>query len=162
MSERPDISQLKEIALPEPVGYLPQTWGWAVLLAVLVMSLLAVGAWRYWRWRRDLYRREALQRLTELERAFTTDTQVLRELPELLKRVALSMPGDVPAASLHGEAWQAFLQQRSREPLPADFAEQLAQLAYAPAAQVQQLAQARGPLLLAEARHWVETHHVAA
>ena len=162
MSERPDISQLKEIALPEPVSYLPQTWGWVVLLAVLVIGLLAVGAWRYWRWRRDLYRREALQRLTELELAFPGDAQVLRELPELLKRVALSMPGGVPAASLHGEAWQAFLQQRSREPLPTDFAQQLAQLAYAPPAHVQTLASARGPLLLRQARHWVETHHVAA
>lgn len=162
MNERADVSQLKEIPLPEPVSYLPQTWGWGVLVAVLVIGLLAFAGWRLWRWQRDLYRREALLRLAELEQAFASDALVLRKLPELLKRAALSMPGGVPVASLNGEAWQAFLQQCSDDPLPADFAQQLAQLAYAPAAQVQQLAQAQGPLLLAEARHWVETHHVAA
>ena len=31
----PSIEQLKEIALPAPVSYAPQTWGWWVLLAVL-------------------------------------------------------------------------------------------------------------------------------
>lgn len=162
MTERPDISQLKEIALPEPVSYMPQTWGWLVLAAVLVFALLAAAAWRYWQWQRNRYRREALLRLSELETAIAADFQALRELPELLKRVALSMPGDEPPASLSGEHWQRFLQAHSREPLPADFARQLAQLAYAPPAQLQALAGERGHALLANARRWVETHHVAA
>jgi hypothetical protein len=162
MSERPDISQLKEIALPEPVSYMPQTWGWLLLLAVLVIAVLALAAWRYWRWRRNRYRREALLHLAALEQAFASDAGALRALPELLKRVALSMPGDDSAANLSGEPWQTFLQNHSREPLPADFARYLAQLAYAPPAQLQALATERGPMLLAQARRWVETHHVAA
>jgi hypothetical protein len=87
----PSIEQLKEIALPAPVSYAPQTWGWWVLLAVLIGAVLLVGARRYWQWRRDRYRREALVRLVELQ---NSDDQLnaLRELPELLKRVALSMP----------------------------------------------------------------------
>jgi predicted negative regulator of RcsB-dependent stress response len=162
MTDRPDISQLKEIALPAPVSYMPQTWGWLVVLAALVIAVLAFAAWRYWRWRRDRYRREALLRLAELEQAYAANSEALRDLPELLKRVALSMPGDVTAASLGGEQWQRFLQDRSREQLPADFARQLAQLAYAPPAQLQALANARGAALLAQTRRWVETHHVAA
>jgi hypothetical protein len=86
----PSIEQLKEIALPAPVSYAPQTWGWWVLLAVFLGAVLLVGARRYWQWRRDRYRREALVRLAELQ---SSDDQIsaLRELPELLKRVALSM-----------------------------------------------------------------------
>jgi hypothetical protein len=92
----PSIEQLKEMALPAPVSYAPQTWGWWVLLAVLMAAVLLVGARRYWQWRRDRYRREALVRLAELQ---SSDDQIsaLRELPELLKRVALSMPDPVGA-----------------------------------------------------------------
>ena len=87
----PSIDQLKELALPAPVSYAPQTWGWWLLLAVLIFAALLIGLRRYWQWRRDRYRREALARLAQL-RGRSDDLNALRELPELLKRVALSMP----------------------------------------------------------------------
>ncbi|VVP79557.1 hypothetical protein PS934_00574 [Pseudomonas fluorescens] len=87
----PSIDQLKEMALPAPVSYAPQTWGWWALLALLIVTLVVLGARRYWQWRRDRYRREALMRLEELQQR-SNDLSALRELPELLKRVALSMP----------------------------------------------------------------------
>ncbi|WP_338801783.1 DUF4381 domain-containing protein [Pseudomonas sp. RSB 5.4] len=87
----PDISQLKELSLPAPVSYAPQTWGWWVLFALLVVLALIVGVRRYGQWRRNQYRREALVRLAQL-RGRSDDLNALRELPELLKRVALSMP----------------------------------------------------------------------
>ncbi|WP_095135534.1 DUF4381 domain-containing protein [Pseudomonas sp. Irchel s3a10] len=87
----PDISQLKELSLPAPVSYAPQTWGWWLLLALLIVLALIIGVRRYRQWRRDQYRREALVRLAQL-RERSDDLNALRELPELLKRVALSMP----------------------------------------------------------------------
>ncbi|MCF5701297.1 DUF4381 domain-containing protein [Pseudomonas syringae] len=87
----PSIEQLQELGLPAPVSYAPQTWGWWVLLAVLVLAALLIGIRRYWQWRRDAYRREGLARLAQL-RSRSDDLNALRELPELLKRVALSMP----------------------------------------------------------------------
>ncbi|VVP08020.1 hypothetical protein PS900_03193 [Pseudomonas fluorescens] len=87
----PSIDQLKEMALPAPVSYAPQTWGWWAVLALLIVTLVVLGARRYWQWRRDRYRREALVRLEELQQR-SNDLSALRELPELLKRVALSMP----------------------------------------------------------------------
>jgi hypothetical protein len=87
----PDIGQLKELGLPAPVSYAPQTWGWWVLLAVLVLAAVLIGVRRYRQWRRDQYRREALVRLAQL-RERSDDLNALRELPELLKRVAISMP----------------------------------------------------------------------
>jgi Domain of unknown function (DUF4381) len=187
----PDISQLKELSLPAPVSYAPQTWGWWVLLALLVVLALIVGVRRYGQWRRDQYRREALVRLAQL-RGRSDDLNALRELPELLKRVALSMPlkhhfvgaaegcdllillfkGKIkrsqPSAAPTGVAalgrseWQAFLQQHSKKKLPGDFSAQLALLAYAPDATLRALPAEQRQALFDTCQHWVEHHHVAA
>ena len=59
----PSIEQLKELGLPAPVSYAPQTWGWWVLLGFWCWLLccgcapllaMAAGcyrreAWRVWR-----------------------------------------------------------------------------------------------------------------
>ena len=149
-SHVPSIEQLTELSLPAPVSYWPLTWGWGVLLGVLVVALLVLAGRKWLRWRRDAYRREALARLDNLKD--------LRELPELLKRVALSMPLPMEEQqripTLHGAEWQDFLQRHARGPIPDDLAQRLAQMAYGTASQ--------GPQLLAQCKAWVEQHHVAA
>jgi hypothetical protein len=188
----PSIGQLKELALPAPISYAPQAWGWWVLLAVLVVTALLLGARRYWQWRRDRYRREALARLAQLQQR-SGDLSALRELPELLKRVALSMPNtvavgasllamargqsptvlNVPAssragslpqgpASLGKDDWQVFLQQHLKQQLPADFSQKLALLAYAPEATLRALPAEQRQQLFDTCKTWVERHHVAA
>lgn len=161
----PDIGQLKELGLPAPVSYAPQTWGWWVLLAVLVLAAVLIGVRRYRQWRRDQYRREALVRLAQL-RERSDDLNALRELPELLKRVALSMPKSNPLpqgiAALEGLDWQAFLQRHCKKNLPDDFSQQLAQLAYAPDDTLRALPGPQRLALFDTCQHWVERHHVAA
>ncbi|KKX60004.1 DUF4381 domain-containing protein [Pseudomonas putida] len=186
----PSIEQLKEIALPAPVSYAPQTWGWWVLLAVFVVAVVLLSARRYWQWRRDRYRREALVRLAQLQKR-SDDLNALRELPELLKRTAISMPNktlvgaglpakaaartphDSRASSLASQLlqgpgalgsgdWQAFLQRHSKAALPADFSQQLAQLAYAPDAVLRAMPNEQRQQLFNTCKHWVEHHHVAA
>lgn len=157
----PDIGQLKELGLPAPVSYAPQTWGWWVLLAVLVLAAVLIGVRRYRQWRRDQYRREALLRLAQL-RERSDDLNALRELPELLKRVAISMPASTSVAALSEADWQRFLQQHSKKPLPDDFSEQLAQLAYAPDDTLRALPAPQRLALFDTCQHWVERHHVAA
>lgn len=158
----PSIDQLKELALPPAISYWPQTWGWAALLALLLTGLSLWAALRLRRWQRDRYRREALARLGQLEQAVADETrrvQALREVPELLKRVALSMPDAPAVAPLHAADWQAFLVAHAHTPLPADFAWQLAQLAYAPDSRLREI---DAPTLFRYSRAWVEHHHVAA
>jgi uncharacterized membrane protein YecN with MAPEG domain len=92
----PSIEQLKELALPASVSYAPQTWGWWVLVGVLILLTLIIAIRRYRQWRRDAYRREGLERLAQL-RSRSEELYALRELPELLKRVALSMPTQSPS-----------------------------------------------------------------
>lgn len=163
--EHPDIAQLKELPLPPAVvSYFPQTWGWLVL-ALVLLALLGVGLLLAHRRRqRERYRHEALRRLDDLEREVAvpeTRLPALRELPELLKRCALSMPDAPAVARLGGEDWQAFLQRHGGGSLPADFTRQLAVLAYAPEARVQALADTEVQALLRTCRHWIEAHHVA-
>jgi len=145
----PSIDQLQELGLPTPVSYWPQTWGWALLLGILLLGVLILAGRQWLRWRRDRYRREALAQLHTLAD--------LRELPAVLKRVALSMPlsaGErqrVP--TLSGADWQAFLQRHAGAPVPHDLSLRLAALAYGPPVADEQLR--------AECIAWVEHHHVA-
>ncbi|MBO3273842.1 DUF4381 domain-containing protein [Pseudomonas schmalbachii] len=166
MSARPDISQLQELPLPPPVvSYVPQTWGWLVLALLLLVLLAAWLVMRRLRWQRERYRREALRRLDQLAQDLGDPERrlrALRELPELLKRVALSTPQAPAVERLGGAEWQAFLQRHGGAPLPADFARQLALLAYAPGERVLALADSEVQALLGTTRKWIEAHHVAA
>lgn len=155
------LEQLRELPLPAPIPYYPQTWGWLLLAGLLSAALLCLAALRYRRWRRAAYRREAVVRLAALERALPHQRAVLRELPELLKRVALSMPGGASAGALSGPGWQALLQRHCAERLPADFADRLGLLAYAPDAYLEGLDPAHCAELLDHSRRWVESHRVA-
>lgn len=161
----PSLDQLRELALPAPAAsYWPQTWGWLALAFLLLALLVAWGIWRYLRWRRDRYRREALARLDELVLALDDPQRrlaALRQLPQLLKRTALSMPAGEAAAQLGGGQWQSFLQRHGPAPLPVDFAQRLALLAYAPAERVATLADHDVHALISACRQWIEAHRVA-
>jgi hypothetical protein len=156
----PSIEQLQELPLPAAISYSPQTWGWWVLLVIGILLVSAVSLLKFRRWRRDRYRREALARLDQIEHS--SDDSALREVPELLKRVALSMPQRPDVGSLSGQAWQDFLQRNTAIALPEDFATRLAILAYAPDAVLTSLDAQKRKELLSLTRQWVESHHVAA
>jgi hypothetical protein len=164
MTPRADIAQLQDLPLPAAVSYWPQTWGWLALLLLLLGVGLGYAARGLYRWRRNRYRRAALAELSQLEAALAEPSQTvtaLRQLPELLKRTALSMPNPAAVASFSGQAWQQFLQASSPTRLPDDFAEQLAQLAYAPELQLHKLPTAKIEQLLTVSRRWLEQHHAA-
>lgn len=164
LAAQPSIDQLKELALPAPpAAYWPQTWGWAVLLGLLLVLAGAVIAVRRIRWQRDRYRREALAELAALEHQIAqprAHAAALRALPELIKRVALSMNASEPVAPLSGPQWQAFLQKHAPTSLPDDLAARLAGLAYQPDAQLMHIPDAEVQGLLKVCTHWVEAHHV--
>lgn len=159
----PSIDQLRELAPgTPPFSYLPHTWAWLVLgLVLLALALVWLGLHRR-RWLRGRYRREALQRLDRLARAEGNQRlAALRELPVLLKRVALSMPDAPPVASLAGAQWQVFLEQRAGQRLPPDFVPTLQRLAYAPDAHLLALDAQQVAVLFSTSRRWIEGHHVA-
>lgn len=107
-------AQLHDIVSPEPVSWIPQTAGWAVLFGVLVVAGAWVG-WRRWRrWRADRYRREALSRLAELTQAAGDERRragALAGLPVLVKQTALAGHRRSEVAGLNGDEWLRFLDE---------------------------------------------------
>ncbi len=161
MSLLDELKQLQELPPPGLPSLWPQTWGWWVLLALLVL-LISTGLllWQRHR-RRNAYRRAALRELDSLMQGWRqqpTDYRLLREIPELLKRAALSRLSNSSAAvgALSGVKWQSLLERMARAPLPEDLWQNLAQLAYA---QDHELHSMDIPGIAATCRHWLETHH---
>lgn len=102
-----------EIIAPPPVPYEPKTAGWYVLAGVLLV-VMGYGATRaVRRYRRDAYRRMSLGELRGLKSRIGTDRhRVLLELPCLLKRSALAVFPREQVASLHGQTWLDFLEEK--------------------------------------------------
>ncbi|MCA1406329.1 DUF4381 domain-containing protein [Ensifer sp. IC3342] len=160
------LRDLADLALPAPVSMLPQTWGWAVLGAVILLAVIAAS----WLWLRrratNRYRREALSELARIERYLAdpaTRGTALAELPPLLKRVALAAWPRETVADLNGPLWVGFLSARSGgaglSPESARFFEE-AEYRGEEALRLTDEKKARGYALAA--RQWIEGHDVRA
>lgn len=103
------LAALQELPLPDPVPYTPQTVGWWIVLAV-VLILLSYVVWRWQRYcRSNRYRVEALRELADIERTLRHDPAAARRLPVLIKRVVLASAPRSTVAALSGEAWLQWL-----------------------------------------------------
>lgn len=141
---------LKELPLPEPVSWMPQTAGWAVL-AIVALAVVAYFAWRRWQaWQADQYRRVALTRLKQM------NADQLQALPELLRLAALAAGSRAEVASLRGSDWINWLNARVDQPL-FDEADSIT---------LDALAYTKTPIPPDQARHlldasenWLRGHH---
>lgn len=156
------LQSLRELPLPAPVSYAPQTIGW-VLIALMLIALALVVTWLAWRrHEKSRYRREALIELARIEAKLddaATRASALAEIAPLIKRTALAAAPREHVAALSGSAWLAYLKTTH-----ASFDDQNGALlytaSYAPREQlaVITLQQARG--LVEAARDWIGHHHV--
>jgi len=98
---------LKELPLPEPVSYFPQTAGWAVV-AVVILALAGWFAWRRWQaWKKDAYRRDGVVQLSRM----TDRSGDISGLPFLIRKSALAAFPRADVASLRGADWTAWLNE---------------------------------------------------
>lgn len=107
---QPDLSQLRDIHLPAAVPWWPPAVGWWIVAGVLVLGFMfAVIAIS--RRRKDRWRRAALLELQKLRDLRQTEPvqSLLNALSVLLRRVAITRYPNKDVASLHGDAWLAFL-----------------------------------------------------
>lgn len=108
------LAQLRDIHLPEPVGWWPPAPGWWLLGALLLLLLAAAAWWLTRRRRRNRYRRAAVAEARQLYASLAQDdgTAYLEQANQLLKRSALIACPQAGVESLHGAAWVEFLNAR--------------------------------------------------
>lgn len=103
---------LRDLHLPEAVGWWPLAPGWWVVLGLLAAAL-AYLSWRWYRaWTYNAPRRHALRELARIEAAYLEHrdpVELGRQLSELLRRGVLAYAPRQEVAGLTGEAWLAWL-----------------------------------------------------
>lgn len=117
MNGQDPLAQLRDIHMPEAIGWWPLAPGWW-LLAVLILLLIAgVIIWRIQRHRRLAYKREALAQWQDIHARYLNDKDanaLLAELSVLLKRTCITRYGREQTAGLAGEQWLNFLDQTGK------------------------------------------------
>jgi type II secretory pathway pseudopilin PulG len=157
------LRSLHDVAMPPPVSWMPNTWGWAGLAVIILVLLLAVATKAIRRFRSNAYRREALQRLANLEQEMTDAarrSRALRELAELLKRTALAAWPRARVAPLTSTGWTQFLDGSGG--CGKDLARLLSDLEYRGNASLSSLPENYVEDAFRAARQWIEKHHVSA
>ena len=111
------LTNMVEISLPANPSWMPQTWGW-LLVGIFVALITMRYLWRCWQgWLSRAYLRQAKAELVAISSGLAAQqAHSLRQLPELLKRVALCEHSRVVVAGLSGQAWLQFLDRPFGEP----------------------------------------------
>jgi Domain of unknown function (DUF4381) len=159
------LTSLKDIAIPAPVSWLPQTWGWAALAGLFALGLTVAGLRRLRRYRADAYRREALSLLFGIGEKISDPAQRhdgVHALTELLKRVALARWPRAEVAAIHGETWAKFLAAQATGPLDPALARLLDDFEYQDDGTLDTMPSNVGDELTLAARRWIEGHRVSA
>lgn len=140
-----------EIVAASDIDWLPQTPGW-IIIGALLCGFIARLAWRKGKlWYRNRYRREALRRINDI--AERTASEQLIAINETLKLAAMTASTRGEVASLAGEAWANWLNQRTA--IPAFSANSMRALAH----DIYQGADnAVNAALYQEARQWLKNH----
>jgi hypothetical protein len=100
---------LKDIHLPQAIGWWPPAIGWW-LLAIFVPLLLVFLYWFYKRLTRKTAMKTAKKQLAFIKQYSVLDNdKKLRELSMLIRRVAISVTPRTEVASLTGRQWLVFL-----------------------------------------------------
>lgn len=151
------LRMLRDVMVPAPVSWVPQTWGWVLLATILVIAIGVCGAIWFVHFRRNAYRRAALRLLGGIERqADTTPScQAASAIAVLLKRTALSVWPREKVAGLSGQNWIDFVERQNRGKIGDNLRLLLSEQEYRGADQQLDIA-----ALIAEARQWIEQHDV--
>lgn len=106
------LSQLRDIHLPEPIGFWPPAIGWWGL-ALVILALLCGVALILLRWRRKTgYRRQAeaqLKALLDQYKQENNPTLYSSSINSLLKQVSVTYYKRKEVAKLSAEGWLTFL-----------------------------------------------------
>ncbi len=105
---------LRDLHLPEPIGWWPLAPGWwlAIALALFGLGWLVLRAWRKWRF--NAPRRYAIRTLAAVEAEYMTSRNPValgRQVSLLLRRGMLAYAPRHEVAGLTGDSWLKWLDQ---------------------------------------------------
>lgn len=116
----PEQIPLRDLHLPEAVGWWPLAPGWWILIALLLIALgFLLRAWLRER-ARGAARRYALRELSAIERQYEEGRNPVEfgaRLSELLRRTMLAYAPRHDVAGLTGDAWLAWLDEGLAQPV---------------------------------------------
>ena len=123
-----DLSGLKDIRLPIEPSFWPLAKGWYLLfISIVILSILIFIFWKIYQNKPLPY---ALRELKKIKNE--NSNQSLKELSQLLKRVAMAKFGRDAIAPLHEDEWQEFILSVAPDVFTVKQAEQLAYTVYNP------------------------------
>ncbi len=108
----PQQIPLRDLHLPEMIGWWPLASGWWFLIALLVGGLGYLLYQSFTKWRRNAARRIALKELARIRNDYhygVDEISLAIELSELLRRTMLAYAPRHEVASLTGERWLQWL-----------------------------------------------------
>ncbi|NCF71973.1 MAG: DUF4381 family protein [Gammaproteobacteria bacterium] len=108
----PSELPLRDLHLPDPVGWWPLAPGWWFLIALAIAGIgwLLLKAWRHYQF--NAPRRYAVRSLARVEADYLTHRNPVllgQQLSELLRRGMLAYAPRHEVAGLTGESWLAWL-----------------------------------------------------
>lgn len=146
-------SGLRDIHLPESIGWWPPAPGWWVVVALLILAVCLVLFWLVRRHRRLSVLRAALGELERIEhhcQEGADHTHLVGAISVLLRRVAISVEPRSLAAGLTGQDWLEHLDGLAGGPyFNNTLGQQFIHAAYRPVPDVDMDA------LLETSRHWI-------
>ena len=158
------LQNLNDIVLPEAVGWWPLASGWYFLLGLLLIILVWFIYTSIKHRINNRYRRTALHQLQllapEVNKADKRDS-VLRQIPILLKRTALTAYPRRQLASLTGKNWYDFLNSKvGTPPFTESICNSLDNISYSVGSLDTVDAEAASELMKA-CKHWLKHHQPA-
>ena len=108
----PEQIPIRDLHLPEAIGWWPLAPGWWLLIALAVIGLALLIRQYLRRRARGAARRHALQQLKDLTAEYEEHRDAVRfsaALSELLRRTMLAYAPRQEVAGLTGDAWLAWL-----------------------------------------------------
>ena len=111
---------LRDLHLPEAIGWWPLAPGWWFLIVVASCVVLYYGYRAFRRWRRNSLRRVALRELRRIRgeyQAGVDEITLAKELSELLRRTMLAYAPRQEVAGLTGDHWLRWLDRGLDEQL---------------------------------------------
>lgn len=157
-----EIAGLKEISLPDPVSYMPQTIGWYILFAFVLILIVWLCYRGYSRWMANRYRTFALKRLDNIEQQLRqpdTRMNALTAIPVLIKQTALKCYMRREIAQMNGKEWLAFLDKSyGGKEFKEGAGRLLPDLSYQPSANLEGVEDSKVGELLSLIKIWIRKH----